>query len=164
MTTRNFFRFIFSLALPMMAGVIGSVFTAASVSSWYVTLIKPELAPPNWVFGPVWTLLYILMGIALFLVWKKGTNTPGVKAAVAVFLVQITLNALWSYFFFGLRDLRLAFIELVLLWLFILTNIVVFARVSRTAAWLLVPYIGWVTFAGYLNFALLVANGTRLAF
>lgn len=141
-----------------MAGAIGSVFTMASVSSWYMFLLKPELSPPSWVFGPVWTLLYILMGIALFLVWRKGTNAPGVKAGVTVFLIQLVLNALWSFLFFGARELQFAFMEIVLLWLLIITTMVAFYRVSRTATWLLLPYLLWVTFAGYLNYMILVLN------
>ena len=150
---KNWLVLIGFIALSQAAGLIGSVFTASSISSWYQYLAKPELNPPSWVFGPVWTTLYLLMGIAAYLVWRVRA-----LKAHAVFFVQLALNALWSVLFFGLRSPGLALIEIALLWLAILVTIVSFNRVSRTAAFLLVPYLLWVSFATYLNYSIWILN------
>ena len=147
-----------SLLTPQLAGIIGSLFTAQAITGWYATLVRPELAPPNWIFAPVWTSLYLLMGIALYLVWKKGVQTPGVRIALVLFAIQLVLNTLWSIVFFGLQDLTLALVEISILWVAILATMIAFARVSRTAAWLLVPYIAWVSFAAYLTYSFWVLN------
>lgn len=139
-------------------GVIGSVFTASSIPTWYATLVKPELAPPNWIFGPVWTTLYALMGIAAFLVWRNGWWNRNVKIALGVFVAQLLLNLLWSIIFFGLQAPLAAFIEIIILWCAIAATILAFARISKSAAWLLVPYLVWVSFAGYLNYMLWALN------
>lgn len=145
---------IASILISQLAGVIGSVFTASSVKTWYRTLDKPPFNPPGWVFGPVWTALYTLMGVAAWLVWRKGWVTPGVRAALGVFAVQLVLNGLWSYLFFGLRSPFAAFVELVILWAAIALTVILFFRVSGAAGWLLIPYIAWVSFAGVLNFSI----------
>lgn len=141
-----------------MAGILGSVFTITSVESWYAMLEKPAFQPPNWVFGPVWTTLYLLIAISLFLVWRLDAKKVGRKEALTIFLVQIILNFLWSILFFGLQSPLLALIEISILWGVILLNIAVFYRLSKTAAILLVPYLAWVSFASFLNFSIWILN------
>ncbi len=143
------------IALSEAAGIIGSMFTAPSITGWYATLVKPEIAPPNWIFGPVWTTLFLLMGIAAFLVWRTRRNT---KMALGLFGLQLALNVLWSLLFFGLHNPGAALAEIIFLWLAIVATIVAFAKISKPAAWLLAPYIAWVSFAGYLNFLLWSLN------
>lgn len=158
---KNIFKLIFSVAVCELAGFIGSLFTMPAImSGWYAGLAKPELAPPNWIFAPVWTVLFALMGVAVFLVWKKGLGNKGVKTALIIFDTQLVLNVIWSVIFFGLKSPGWAFVEIVFLWLAILAAIIAFARVSRPAAWLLVPYIIWVTFAGYLNYSIWQLNAS----
>ncbi len=156
---------IFKLALAIiiceLAGVIGSFFTTPSIATWYKTLVRPFLAPPNWVFGPVWTTLFLMMGISLFLVWEKDRKSKIAKIALSVFALQLVLNTLWSILFFGLHNPLLAFIEIIFLWLAILASIILFSKISKPAAWLLVPYILWVSFASYLNFSFAMSNGTN---
>ena len=154
----NFYKLIVAIAVPELAGAVGSAFTLPSIASWYATLAKPELSPPNWVFGPVWTALYALMGIAAFLVWEKGLERKGARIALGVFLCQLVLNVAWSMIFFGLRSAGGALFEIALLWLAVLAAIAVFARISKPAAWLLVPYLLWVSFAAYLNYAIWILN------
>jgi tryptophan-rich sensory protein len=148
---KNFLGLLTAIIVCFAAGAFGSIFTAPNIPFWYASLAKPAFNPPNWIFGPVWTLLYSLMGIALYMVWNKGMEKPEVKFALRVFFVQLVLNALWSYFFFGLHWLLFAYIELVVLWIFILWNIIAFTKISKPAAWLLVPYLCWVSFASFLN-------------
>ena len=152
------FKLIFALAIPLLAGFLGSVFTTPAIPIWYADLIKPALNPPAWVFGPVWTTLFVLMGISAFLVWKKGLEHKHVKIALGIFIGQLALNTLWSIIFFGLHSPGGAIVELVILWLAILATIIAFARISRLAAWLLIPYILWVSFAGYLNYSIWQLN------
>ncbi|MBI2445503.1 tryptophan-rich sensory protein [Candidatus Micrarchaeota archaeon] len=136
------------------AGAIGAIATFSSISTWYVPLVKPDFAPPNWVFGPAWTLLYLLMGVALYLVWMQGWQKPAVRNAVAVFGVQLLLNGLWSFLFFGLHSPLLALLDIVLLLAAIVWTMKAFWGVSRMAAYLLVPYLLWVVFATALNVAI----------
>lgn len=157
-TFSNALKLTISIAVSELAGIIGSVFTAPSVATWYQELAKPAINPPAWVFGPVWTTLFALMGIAAFLVWKKGLERKDVKIALSIFIGQLIVNTLWSIIFFGLRSPGGALIEIVFLWLAILATIIAFARISKPAAWLLVPYILWVSFAMYLNYALWTLN------
>ncbi len=154
MKLNNPLKLITAVVVSEGAGIIGSFFTTASIKSWYVGIAKPAFNPPNWIFGPVWTTLFALMGIAAFLIWKKGGGRKDIKIALGIFIVQLALNTLWSIIFFGLHNPGAAFIELIFLWLAILTTIIAFAKISKAAAWLLAPYILWVTFAGYLNFAI----------
>lgn len=156
-------KLIIAIVVSELAGIVGSAFTAPSVSGWYTTLVKPALNPPAWVFGPVWTTLFALMGIAAFLVWSsyaKATEDKKkrIKVALALFGIQLILNTLWSVIFFGLHSPGGALVEIVFLWLAILATIIVFVKISRTAAWLLVPYVLWVSFAGYLNYAIWALN------
>lgn len=149
---------IAAIVICNVAGFIGAIFTTSAIPAWYSTLNKPSFSPPNWLFGPAWTTLYVLMGIALFLVWSKGLKTKGVKIALTFFGIQLVLNALWSIIFFGLKSPLWAFIELCVLWVMILITIITFYKVSRPAAYLLIPYIAWVSFAAVLNFMIFYLN------
>ncbi len=154
----NFLRLLGCVVLCEAAGIIAAALTAQSVRTWYPTIVKPSFTPPNWLFGPAWTILYALMGIALYLVWQKAEQGVVVRTAVIVFFVQLGLNALWSFIFFGMQSPFWAFVEIVLLWMCILTTIILFWKISTTASLLLVPYILWVTYASVLTFAIWQLN------
>lgn len=158
MRLNNTFKLIIAIVISELAGVIGSIFTTPSITGWYAGIVKPTFNPPGWVFGPVWTTLFVFMGIAAFLVWKKGLERRDVKIALGVFVGQLVLNTLWSIIFFGLHSPGGALVEIVFLWLAILVTIVAFYKISKPAAWLLVPYIAWVSFAAYLNFTIWTLN------
>lgn len=145
---------IVSILVCQGAGLIGSFFTVSSIPTWYATLKKPSFTPPNWVFGPVWTTLFLMMGIAVFLVWRRGVDNPQVKIALSIFGVHLIFNTLWSIMFFGLRSPLLGLIEIVILWIAILLTITYFMKISTVAGLLLIPYIAWVSFAAALNFAI----------
>jgi len=141
-----------ALIVCLLVGYSASVVTRPSVESWYPTLIKPIFNPPNWIFMPMWTLLYILMAVAAGLVWDKiKEQNETVKKALAFFLIQLTLNAIWSYLFFGLKNPMLALIEIALLWLMIYETYLKFIKINKTAGYLLIPYLAWVAFAAILN-------------
>ena len=140
-----------SLILCIVAAVVGGIVTAASVQTWYQTIQKPSWNPPDGLFGPVWTILYLLMAVALWRVWRLGWGESGVRLAVTLFVLQLGLNVLWSFVFFGLRQPGWAFLEIVVLWGFILATLISFYRLERLAGVLLVPYLAWVTFATVLN-------------
>ncbi|MEK7648622.1 MAG: TspO/MBR family protein [Patescibacteria group bacterium] len=154
----NTFKFIIAITISELAGIIGSVFTVSSIIGWYPVLAKPVLNPPAWVFGPVWTTLFALMGTAAFLIWKKGLDRKDVKIALGIFLGQLILNTFWSIIFFGLHSPGGAFVEIMFLWFAILATIIAFYKISKPAAWLFVPYILWVSFAAYLNYAIWALN------
>jgi tryptophan-rich sensory protein len=137
---------------------VGVFFTASSVSGWYETLNKPVFSPPNWVFGPVWTFLYLLMGISFYLIWKMGWKKKKVRVAVGVFGVQLGLNFFWSPLFFGLRSPELGLVEILFLWVAILVTMSKFYPLSRLSFLLLIPYFLWVSFAAFLNASILVLN------
>ncbi|OIO26540.1 hypothetical protein AUJ14_01610 [Candidatus Micrarchaeota archaeon CG1_02_55_22] len=141
-----------------LTGIIESVFTAPAIQSWYATLAKPAFTPPSWLFAPVWTLLYALMGVSLWLVWKEKAKKGAKQIAYAAFALQLALNVLWSIAFFGLHSPQLGFAVIVLLWLAIGATISLFSRFSSSAAWLLVPYWAWTTFAAALNYAVWQLN------
>ena len=155
---KNLPKLLIAIAVSQSVGLIGSLFTASSVTSWYTGIAKPALNPPSWVFGPVWITLFTLMGIAAFLVWKKGWKQRSVRIALSVFLGQLVLNTLWSILFFGLQSPGSALVEIVVLWMAITATIIVFSRISKGAAWLLVPYLLWVSFATYLNYCIWLLN------
>lgn len=154
MKIKNLKLLFVSIVLSQLAGIVGSVATSSSVSTWYVTLTKPEFNPPNWIFGPVWLTLYTLMGVALYLIWVKGYQKNKIKHALQFFLLHLVFNTLWSLVFFGLQNLGLAFLVIVILWLMIAYLIKIFWRINKTAVYLLVPYILWVSFATLLNFSI----------
>ncbi len=151
-------KLVISILICQSAGIIGSFFTRSAISPWYAFLNKPTFNPPNWVFAPVWTILYTFMGVAFFLVWRKGLYVQGVKKALRVFLFQLVLNSLWSIVFFGAHSIVGGFTTIVILWLAIVWTIMEFFSVSKWAAALLVPYIAWVSFAAILNGALVFLN------
>lgn len=140
------------------AGIIGSLFTAPAVPGWYAGLTKPAFNPPSWIFAPVWTTLYALMGLAAWLVYDKGVRRADVKRALFVFVAQLILNVLWSIMFFGAHQILGAFVIIVALWILILGTILRFHKISKAAAFLLVPYLLWVGFATVLNASLYVLN------
>ncbi len=165
MKLNNFFKLIITIVVSQLAGVIGSVFTTSAIPTWYAGLVKPALNPPAWVFGPAWTTLYALMGIALFLVWRQHSNIlENVRmlriwrVSIAAFFVQLFLNAIWSIIFFGLQNPGWALIDIVVLWLAIVWTMFIFYKISKPAAYLLVPYILWVSFASYLNYSIWMLN------
>lgn len=144
---------IVSIAIAQSAGIIGSVFTAKSIPTWYATLTKPTWNPPSWLFGPVWISLYTLMGISAFLVWQNKA-APGAKLALTFYAIQLALNALWSILFFGMKNPGLAFAEILVLLSLILITTFLFWRINTTAGILLLPYIAWVSFAAFLNYTI----------
>ena len=174
----NLLKFFASIIICELAGVIGAIFTTPQINFWYKGLNKPSFNPPSWIFGPVWTTLFVLMGISLYIVWSKKFEPKNVGKAKAwnafsqklatgslrkiniilIFVVQLLLNILWSIIFFGAHSVGVAFFELLALWFAIVFTIVNFYRVSKTAAWLLLPYILWVSFAGFLNFSIWIIN------
>jgi tryptophan-rich sensory protein len=147
-----------SILICELAGVIGSVFTTPSIPGWYAGLTKSPLNPPNWIFAPVWITLYALMGISAYLIYESGKRKKEVRIALAVFAVQLVLNTLWSIVFFGAHMMFAAIIVILLLWGMILVTILLFYRISKTAAYLLIPYILWVSFATVLNISLYILN------
>jgi tryptophan-rich sensory protein len=156
-------RPLFALALAVLTvevvGASGAIFTAQGLGEWYGTLQRPPLAPPNWVFGPVWTILFGLIGVALWLVWRQAGESPvAVRVAVGVFTLHFAFNLGWSAVFFGLQEIGLGLVVILALWLLIVATMWTFNRVDRRAALLLVPYLVWVSFATYLNYLFLVLN------
>ena len=152
-------KLLLAIGVSFCASFIGSVATFSGDSfDWYQALEKPFFTPPGWVFGPVWTLLYLMMGIAAFLVWQKGLTDSRVRIALACFIVQLIFNAAWSVIFFGFHSAGWALVDIILLWFAILATVVSFWRVDRVAAGLLLPYIGWVSFAAILNAGLYLLN------
>jgi tryptophan-rich sensory protein len=149
---------ILCIIICQAAGVVGSVFTSSSVSTWYPTLIKPSFTPPGWVIGLVWTILFTLMGISLFLIWREGQFRADVKESIYIFAAQLVVNVLWSWAFFGLHSPLAGLAVIAVLWVLILLTIVKFWPISRGAAMLLVPYILWVSFAAFLNFTIWSLN------
>ncbi|HEY9283665.1 MAG TPA: TspO/MBR family protein [Pyrinomonadaceae bacterium] len=145
------------VAASFAAAAVGSLATAPAIPGWYASLRKPSWTPPNWLFGPVWTLLYLAMGAAAWLVWRER-GFAGARLALALFFAQLALNALWSVIFFGLRSPGAALAEIVLLWATIFATMAAFWQVSHAAGWLFVPYLWWVTFAMFLNHAIWRAN------
>lgn len=156
---RNAIKIVVSIAICLLVGFVGGRITSGEIDSWYLTIHKPTWNPPNWLFFPVWTTLYVLMGIALFLVWKHPGGTRAYRLALLAFFIQLLLNFLWSVIFFNLHSPAVAFGEIVLLWIAILCTIIAFKPFSRVAAWLLVPYIAWVSFAAFLNYTIMTLNG-----
>ena len=151
-------KLVGAIILCQMAGVIGSFFTAPAIRNWYTFLVKPAINPPSWLFAPVWSTLYTLMGISLYIVWQKGLGKKKVRDAILWFLIQLVFNAFWSVVFFGLRNIFAAFITIVALWILIIIVVLKFYRLDRGAGYLLLPYLLWVSFAAYLNFSLWLLN------
>ena len=151
-------KLIASILVCFVAAAIGSIFTTPRIPGWYAGLAKPWFAPPNWVFGPVWTTLYFLMGIALFLVWRRGLERPDVWQGVALFATQLVLNMAWSWLFFGLQSPLAGLVGIVILWVLILATLIRFWKISWIPGALLIPYLLWVTIATGLNYGIMVLN------
>lgn len=156
MRINNLAKLFIAVGVSELAGMLGSVFTISAIPTWYSALTKPALNPPAWIFGPVWITLYLLMGISLWLVWKSDSKEK--SRAIWLFAAQLALNALWSPVFFGAQSIGSALVVIILLWAAIVLTILIFRKISKTAAWLLVPYIAWVSLASYLNYMLWVLN------
>lgn len=148
---QKYLKIVLVVTVCLTVGYFSGMETRDSITTWYPTLAKPFFNPPNWIFGPVWTLLYIMMGIAAGFVWTKGSDEQTTKKALGFFAIQLGLNALWSYLFFGLHNPFLALIEIILLWLMILETYYLFKKIVKTAGLLLLPYLAWVSFATILN-------------
>jgi tryptophan-rich sensory protein len=146
------------ILLPLCVGFVGSIFTTPAIGSWYAFLSKPSFNPPSWIFAPVWTLLYVLMGIALFLVYQKAVKNKLAWRAAIFFLIHLFFNFSWSIVFFGLKMIPLALANIVFLWLMIVCLVVLFWRIDKRASMLLWPYLAWVSFASVLNYFLMVLN------
>lgn len=155
---KNTAKLLISIIGCELVGILGTPFTTAAIPTWYLTLNKPFFAPPNWLFGPAWTLLYFLMGISFYLIWKKNIKNKKIKTAKKLFLAQLFLNFIWSPIFFGLRSPLLGLITIIILWALIIATIYKFYPLSKWAAYLLIPYLLWVTFATTLNGAILFLN------
>lgn len=155
----KYLRIIYCVAICLVVGYLSSITTQSSINTWYPTLIKPVFNPPNWLFAPVWTLLFIMMGIAAGMIWNQLENQRElVKKALLFFTVQLLLNALWSYLFFGLNNVLLALIEVILLWLVIYETFHIFRKIDKKAAYLFIPYLIWVAFAAILNGSIYYLN------
>lgn len=151
-------KLVVSILASFAAAGIGSLFTFKAIPNWYAALKKPPYTPPNWAFGPIWTTLYILMAISVFLVWQKGLAIHGALLAFILFWIQLVFNALWSIIFFGMKSKGGGVITIVVLWLLILATVITSFRVSGWAGALLIPYILWVSIALYLNIGVWVLN------
>ena len=158
MDLNSVIKLVVSILASFAAAGIGSLFTFKAIPNWYAGLKKPPFTPPNWAFGPIWTTLYILMAISVFLVWQKGTGINGELLAFVLFWIQLAFNALWSIIFFGMKSKGGGAITIIVLWLLILATIITSFRVSEWAGILLIPYIVWVSIASYLNIGVWVLN------
>lgn len=150
----NTAKLIIAILIPLIVGFTSGFFTAGNVSGWYQTIQKPSWNPPSWIFGPVWTTLYILMGISLFLVWRSDAAESVKRTAIILFAAQLVFNFFWSLIFFKMHQPGWAFAEILVMWVLILLTIFSFGKISSLAAWLLVPYISWVSFASILNYTI----------
>ncbi len=153
----NLKRFLVSIAIPLIIGGLSAILTSRNMEI-YSQIIRPPLSPPSWVFPVVWTILYTLMGVSLYIVWNSNTNENEKRRAFILFGIQLFLNFIWSPIFFNMQWFLLAFIVLIFLWIFTLFMIISFYRISKLAGLLQIPYLLWLTFAGYLNFAIYLLN------
>lgn len=157
-SSSSFFSVVGWIVLCELAGIVGSVFSVSSIPTWYQTLSKPVFNPPNWVFGPVWTTLYALMGISVYRIWRMGMKKEAVRHAVYLFLMHLGLNAIWSPIFFGARQIPLAFVTIAIMWLTLITVMFRFEKLDKLSALLLAPYLAWISFAMVLNYHLWILN------
>lgn len=159
-TKLNYKRLVISLITPQLAGLFGVLFTSSAIPTWYETLNKPIFSPPNWLFGPVWTTLYLLMGISVYLIWQQLEKDKDrfVERSLCIFWIHLVFNALWSVIFFGLKDVGMAFVFIAIIWAMILWMIIRFWNLDKRSSLLLTPYFLWVSFASVLNFSILILN------
>lgn len=151
-------KLIIALATPLLVGGIAGYLTSSEIKSWYLLLNKPSWNPPNNLFAPIWTTLYLLMGYAFYRIWVIKENSEMKYWGMGLFVVQLALNFLWSFIFFKQHNIGWAFVEIIVMWLAILCTIIAFSKIDKPAAWLLVPYISWVSFAAILNYTILQLN------
>lgn len=154
---KNWMKLVISLVLPQLAGLSGALFTETGEGTWYRSIERPSWNPPSWLFAPVWTTLYVLMGIAFYLIWRTQAS-PQRNRAMGLWVAQLVLNFFWTIVFFKLHEPGWAKVEIAVLWFMILLTIFAFARINKLAAWLLVPYISWVSFASILTFTIWQMN------
>ena len=160
MSGKKIIYFVLAIGICLLAGYIGSYYTEPELATWYAGLQKPELTPPSWIFAPVWTVLFILMGISLYLIIDAGLKNPEVKVALVLFILQLALNVGWSFFFFGRHSTFYGFLAIVLLWTILLCTIIQIFRISFPAALLLLPALVWITFVAVLNYLIMTMNPT----
>ena len=157
MSKTQILKLLVSIILPLSLGAIAGMFTSQSVPEWYATLNRPSFNPPDWIFGPVWTALYVLMGISLFLVWKQDVSKER-NLAILIFLFQLLLNFAWSFIFFYFNMIGLALVEIILLWISISVMLILFYKIKPIASYINIPYLLWVTFASVLNASYFLLN------
>lgn len=158
MAANKILLLVIAFGICFLAGYIGSYYTTPEIPTWYESLEKPDLTPPSWVFAPVWTILYIFMAISLFWILESGITSQDAKLGLILFIFQLVLNVGWSFLFFGLHSTFFSFLIIVMLWAVLLCAIVQIFRFSIPAAAILIPYICWISFAAYLNYAILILN------
>lgn len=156
MAINNLPKLLLSIALCEGAGIIGSIFTFSAIPTWYKTLIKPEFSPPNFLFGPVWTTLFLLMGISVYLIWTSGKKN--IKDALLLFWIHLFFNTSWSIMFFGLRSPFLGLLNILILWILIVVVVYKFWKINKWSGILLLPYLAWVSFATILNYNIWLLN------
>ncbi|MGY3055202.1 benzodiazapine receptor [Pedobacter sp. UYEF25] len=154
----NLAALIINIALTLGVGSLGAWATVGGIKSWYPNLNKPTFNPPNWLFGPVWTMLYILIGISAYLVWQKRSSIAHFPRTIAIYLIQLILNLAWSFIFFYMHEIGFALAEIILLFMMILFNGFYFYRISKWAGFLFIPYLLWVAFASFLTFSIFMLN------
>lgn len=154
----QFVPFIICLIIPLSIGALGGFFTMEAVKTWYTTLNKPSFNPPNYLFGPVWSTLYAIMGIASYLIWKRRKVAENYTLAASVYFIQLVLNLMWSFIFFYQQQIGLALIEIIILLVAIIANSILFYRINKVAGLLYLPYIMWVSFATVLTYSIYMLN------
>lgn len=154
----NFLKLIVSIIVCQLAGIIETIFTSDGIPTWYSSLNKPSFNPPDWIFGPVWIGLYLMMGIALFLIWREDLRNKEVKSAFVIFILQLIFNIIWSIIFFGAHSIIGGLVIIIILWILILITISKFMKISKTGGILLIPYLIWITFAVILNYFIYILN------
>ncbi|MDO8341365.1 MAG: TspO/MBR family protein [Candidatus Woesebacteria bacterium] len=151
MRIKSISKLLISIIISQLAGLVGTFFTFSAIPTWYITLNKPIFNPPNYIFGPVWTILYTLIGISLYKIWIK-------KGSLKLFWVHLFLNTIWSPIFFGAKNLGVAFVVIILMWISLIFLIKNFYKIDKSASYLLIPYLLWISFASFLNFSILILN------
>jgi tryptophan-rich sensory protein len=151
MKIKSISKLLISIVISQLAGLVGTFFTFSAIPTWYITLNKPTFNPPNYIFGPVWTILYTLIGISLYKIWIK-------KGSLKLFWIHLFLNAIWSPIFFGAKNLGIAFVVIILMWVSLIFLIKNFYKIDKYASYLLTPYLLWISFASFLNFSILILN------
>lgn len=157
-TRFNFFALIISIAITLGVGVLGSMLTVPSVGTWYTTINKPSFNPPNWLFAPVWTSIFVLIGISAYLVWERRASIAHFPRTVAIYAIQLVLNVMWSFLFFYVHSIGMALFEIIVLLIVIIINARVFYKINKAAGLLFIPYILWVSFATFLTFSIFNLN------